>query len=366
MVKEFLLNWLFVLIKPRSTFAKEKPKASMKKALINYAIFFGFLGVNLGFSHLYSSVVGFLVRFTNPQLSSNMFPIEMVLLRTDLFKSIETIVLFLIIGFFLIFLIQGVLFFIARRLKGKGNFVEQFYLTSLFIVPWGIIFIPLALLAMVTIALFIVPYLGYVLGPLIPLLIMIFIFLLVLLIYFFILVVLTLKEAHNFSFFRTILTLFGSIALFFIIVFLLIVIVAFLNRPDVNPTNNAVIILANSYNSEPPADDGSMIVEFYSGQKITNKEISDKSGLISPGELCMVKRESTKTQETDWEITNEYIMYKASGKKEANLIAYCDKEGKIEENIKQYDLFIKHFDLSDCHCLEKQICCVIGIQNELA
>jgi len=120
MIMEKIRIWVNAIIHPKKTFAEEKPRASLKKALINYILFLFLLPTILGFCFIF-------IRYGLDLGISFIFVILIQIL---------IITPFCIFLFFTAVLSNLIAHYIMKFIGGKATFTEQFYLTSLYSPLW--------------------------------------------------------------------------------------------------------------------------------------------------------------------------------------------------------------------------------------
>ena len=112
--------WFEVSIRPRQTLRKEKNNASLKKALFHSA----FSGLICGI--MMAGLVLFYIRSLN-------FEIDTTSLLLNLFLGAALMAPISIVLNLLLF--SGIIFLIAKAVKGKGSFTTQTYLLSITAAP---------------------------------------------------------------------------------------------------------------------------------------------------------------------------------------------------------------------------------------
>lgn len=166
--------WYNVLLHPRETFKKEKSNATFKNVLIHMGLGGVIVGVTV------SSIALFMM------YAMGGFEIDLYILGILFLFGIIVGPLFVILN---VLINSGILFIVAKLLKGKGSYVTQTYLISIFIVPLVIIDSSILLVFSFT---------GLWPPPLIMAIILNIIGL-ILLVYALYLLTLALKETHSYS-----------------------------------------------------------------------------------------------------------------------------------------------------------------------
>ncbi len=207
-------SWITALTNPKETFAREKGKANWKDTIL-YMLLAGFIGglIPLLFSLLPSPQMS---------LSSQSTYLTSPLLLFFQFFGLVFSVFFAIIS---LFLISGVLYFFAIIFKGRGDFTTQTYLISLALAPTLI----LSSLLSVLVSTLMSPVFLSSTSMLYPFGYFSFFISLLPYIYFLWPLTIALKETHNFSLQKAILSwassilvlvvLLGSLLGFFILMF---------------------------------------------------------------------------------------------------------------------------------------------------
>jgi len=184
MAKNFLIYlWIKVLFDPEEILRKEKEKASLCGAFLN----FGLGGVLV-------CLIAFI--FLLPKFPSNLIMLPVAIMIFPLLPAF-------------VFLYSLILFLAARLIGGKGDYTPQTYLLSLFLPPIGILRLILVMgltyLAILCKFIFGYPCDVSVLATILDLLISL---------YSFYLIFLTLKEVHNFTTLRTIAAILLHVVIF--------------------------------------------------------------------------------------------------------------------------------------------------------
>ncbi len=125
MVTERIRIWINALIHPKKTFTEEKPKASLKKALVNYAIFFLLLSPLISFCYI---VIERILAHGISSMGNAIFVAVVI--------EVLLIIPLCILLFFAVILSNLIAHYIMKFLGGKATFTQQFYLTSLYPVLW--------------------------------------------------------------------------------------------------------------------------------------------------------------------------------------------------------------------------------------
>lgn len=161
---KILKTWLNVLLHPKETFAAEKENSSLNKGI--YTLFLALL-ISKGIYIIIKLVfLGVLQDISNVSMLPNV-----------------------IVDIIFLLFIQGIIFIPAKLLGGQGNIKQQFYLFSLVYAPLAIIF------AVISVIQF------FPAGSIILLAVNI-----LLLVYEAYLITIVIKETHNFSFMKALVT----------------------------------------------------------------------------------------------------------------------------------------------------------------
>ncbi len=171
MTIEIFKNWINVLIKPKEVFAQEKGNASLGKAIKIILI----AGLIAGTFHLVASFILF-----------------------DVFSSYSMGIIFAPIW---LLITSGIYYIFAKLLKGKGNFTTQTYLTALVSAPCMLI----------SAAISIFPFIGAII--IFPVFIELY------------LLTLALREVHQYSAARAILSWLIPMLIIIIVVIIVLVVV---------------------------------------------------------------------------------------------------------------------------------------------
>ena len=109
--------WIGVILHPKETFKKEKPNASLKKALLQFLICGLFWGLSMA---IFASMSPFPV--------SGIF-LLIAYLMSQIGIPVEALIL------------SGIVFLIAKAIGGKGNYTTQTYLISVIATPISIVLV---------------------------------------------------------------------------------------------------------------------------------------------------------------------------------------------------------------------------------
>ena len=185
-------TWINSIIKPAETFKAEKAKASLGKGMFNYAI----INVIAGF------LVGIAIAvFVSILPSTGPYAQILSMLKVLGIAAIIVMpILFAILAIIGSLIGQGIFYIFAKLLKGQGTFVQQYYLTSLYVPILGII----------SFIVMLIPFIGTFISFIVAL-------------FTLYLLTIALRETHNYSTGRAVLTwLIAAIAIFIILLIIIV------------------------------------------------------------------------------------------------------------------------------------------------
>jgi hypothetical protein len=185
--------WINALTKPQETFAAEKQNASIAGGMKQFAIVYGIIGFLVG---LFVALV------------AAVFPLpkEVEFLKLFGLAAIIAVPIVAIILGIIATLINSLIYFVFSKIfGGTGSFTQQYYLYALFSAP----------LSLVTLLLFAIPFLGWLIALLLAL-------------YSLCLLTLSLKEAHGYETWK-------AVASWLVPVIIIILIVLAFATPNLPP-----------------------------------------------------------------------------------------------------------------------------------
>jgi len=179
--------WIDSLTKPVPTFKKEKKKANLGEGALHVAV----AGLITGF------ITGLYQMFVGSIFTSQFLPVASSLAGPIAFLA--SLILTPIVAVIGWLIISGVLYIFALLFGGKGSYTTQSYLYAIYYAPLSIISSILVL----------IPFAGWVLS-------------FILMIYGLYLLTMTLKEAHNYTTGRALLTWLVPVGIVVVILVVLI------------------------------------------------------------------------------------------------------------------------------------------------